>query len=276
MKILTLNTHGLQEEDYEEKLHGFLKWIVEEKPDLIALQEVSQSVGAKQVRAFDCPGMIPPKGNEVSLREDNHALRAARGLAEAGIECSWVWYPVKLGYGRFDEGLAFFSLCGEISGSETFLISRTKDYADWRRRGALGVCLKDRNEWFYTVHMGWWRDETESFLNQWNALSARIAPKAHGRVWVMGDFNAPAEIRGQGYDLVSASGWKDVYCMAREKDAGSTVRGAIDGWTGNRQGMRIDQIWCNRDVDIGSVRVVLDGKHGPVVSDHFGVLLEMN
>ena len=44
MKILTLNTHSLQEENYAEKLEGFIERILVEQPDVVALQEVNQSL----------------------------------------------------------------------------------------------------------------------------------------------------------------------------------------------------------------------------------------
>ena len=42
MKIMTLNTHSLAEPEYESKLAAFAGSLVQIKPDIIALQEVSQ------------------------------------------------------------------------------------------------------------------------------------------------------------------------------------------------------------------------------------------
>ena len=41
MKLITLNTHSLIEEHYEEKLHAFAEMVRKEKPDILALQEVN-------------------------------------------------------------------------------------------------------------------------------------------------------------------------------------------------------------------------------------------
>ena len=92
----------------------------------------------------------------------------------------------------------------------------------------------------------------------------------------MGDFNSPSHVRGQGFDCVQKSGWKDTYQLAREKDQGFTARGKIDGWrTGDEtQSMRIDYIWCSRDLIPRSSRVICNGLQEPVVSDHYGILLE--
>ena len=46
MKILTLNTHSLRENQYEQKLSWFVEGVLREKPDIIALQEVNQTCDA--------------------------------------------------------------------------------------------------------------------------------------------------------------------------------------------------------------------------------------
>ena len=43
MKLITLNTHSLEEEHYEEKLEQFVEEICREMPHVIALQEVNQT-----------------------------------------------------------------------------------------------------------------------------------------------------------------------------------------------------------------------------------------
>lgn len=36
MKILTLNCHSLEEENYQDKLLKFAQWTAKEKPDIVA------------------------------------------------------------------------------------------------------------------------------------------------------------------------------------------------------------------------------------------------
>ena len=43
MKLLTLNTHSLEEPDYVEKTVMFIERLVKEHPDIVALQEVNLS-----------------------------------------------------------------------------------------------------------------------------------------------------------------------------------------------------------------------------------------
>ena len=41
MKLITLNTHSIVEPDYEEKLYSFSRVVLEERPEILALQEVN-------------------------------------------------------------------------------------------------------------------------------------------------------------------------------------------------------------------------------------------
>ena len=47
MKLITLNTHSIVEPDYEEKLYSFSRVVLEERPEILALQEVNQTVSAE-------------------------------------------------------------------------------------------------------------------------------------------------------------------------------------------------------------------------------------
>lgn len=145
----------------------------------------------------------------------------------------------------------------------------------------LGIRTQGREDWFYTVHMGWWDDADEPFSAQWSTLERRLAfQKAAAPLWLLGDFNSPAEVRAEGYDCILRAGWHDTYLLADTKDEGITVAGTIDGWRGRSApqsgtgGMRIDHIWCSRPFPIRSSQVRFNGRRGRQVSDHFGVLIE--
>ena len=77
-------------------------------------------------------------------------------------------------------------------------------------------------------------------------------------------------------------GWLDTWELAESKDSGVTVEKAIDGWREQHgsgspaiMGMRIDYIWCNYPADVRSTKVVFNGRNYPVVSDHYGVMIEV-
>ncbi len=279
MKILTLNTHSLAEEDYENGLVCTAGAILKEQPDILAFQEVNQEAGQPLLPEDALKGYVPCAGFAGAVRRGNHAARLAALLREGGCPYVWTWLPVKLGYGIYDEGLALFSR-SPIEETDQISLSRTRDYGNWKTRKALGIQVRAAGErtdaWFYTVHMGWWDDAEEPFKEQWERLEAGVREKrARGAVWAAGDFNSPAHVRGQGYDYVKSSGWKDTYELAGERDEGLTVQAAIDGWRERREdgGMRIDYIWCSDCVKAESSRLIFDGKNYPRVSDHCGIIL---
>lgn len=280
MKILTLNTHSLQEENYPAKLDWFVEGILKEKPDIIALQEVNQTANAELMAVEMLEGQYPIPGC-MKIRQDNHAAQVAYRLRQAGVECYWAWLPIKLGYDKYDEGVAVLSLGRKIRCVDQFPISKVNDYNNWRTRAALGVQVEGLEDWFYCLHMGWWDDTAEGFLDQWKKLNCCIAGKRMcGTVWLLGDFNAPDAVPGQSYEHITAGGWIDTYRAAQRKDSGITVPGVIDGWretpSGKKtDGMRLDYIWCSRKTEILSSRVMFNGREERVVSDHFGVLVEV-
>ena len=280
MKLLTLNTHSLQEENYEQKLDWFIEGILQEKPDIIALQEVNQTSDATVAEDILWEGLysIPA---QVPLKQDNHAAQVVYRLRQAGVACHWVWLPIKLGYGKYDEGVALLSLGRKITAAEAFPISKVNDYHNWRTRGVLGLQVEGLTDWFYTFHMGWWDDAEEPFLDQWKQLEERISEKRrNGFVWLMGDFNAPDFVSGQSYEWILTNGWLDTYSAALEKDRGITVPCVIDGWKERLKdqevkAMRLDYIFCSHRVCVKSFQVIFNGENRPVVSDHFGVFIDI-
>lgn len=278
MKLMTLNAHGLPDEGCEDRLRRFVRGVVEEMPDVIALQEVCQSMDAPPADAALLKGYVPVQ-QDVSLRADSFAARAAALLREAGVMCSWTCLPFKAGYGRYDEGLALMSLGRRILRTEKACISRTQAYSDWRRRCALAAKVEGLADWFVCVHTGWWEDGNESFPAQWRALEGFCSGmRKRGQVWLMGDFNAPDNECGRSYDHIAAAGWHDAFPEAETRQGWATVTGAIDGWKGERAaqaaaGMRIDQIWHARPCEILSASVVFDGVRHERVSDHAGVMV---
>lgn len=270
MKLLTLNTHSLEEENYQKKLNELVSAVIEEKPDIIALQEVNQTKTERITPPEELEGMTLLQ-REIPVRRDNHALSMARMLGINRLRYNWVWLPVKTGYGRYDEGLAIMSL-HPIENTAVIKASKSDDYENWKTRRIPGI--KTNGEWFYSVHMGWWNDDEEPFSEQWARISAALPENE--KIWLMGDFNSRADVRGEGYDLVRASGWYDTYELAAERGSGYTVSKQIDGWRGSDSAdMRIDYVFTNRREIIKSSAVVFNGVNYPSVSDHCGVMIEL-
>ena len=269
---MTLNTHSLVEKNYSEKLEIFVKAVADIKPDIIALQEVNQSKEKKE--AANLPNYFAL--DNATVREDNHVLSAVTMLSEMGIDYHWCYKNIKSGYGIYDEGLALMSL-SPITNAVSITVSKEDNYDNWRTRKILGINTRANPEdSFFSVHYGWWKDK-DSFANQW--LNTLEKLKGCGSVWLMGDFNNPAEIRKEGYDLILKSGLYDSYSKATEKDNGITVDRIIDGWRdkikNDVKGMRIDQIWSSNYHNIKSHKVIFNGKNYPVISDHYGIIIEI-
>lgn len=157
----------------------------------------------------------------VPVREDNYAACVARLLRDAGFSCSWTWVSAKTGYEKYDEGMAILCANRTITSVNTFFISECRDYSNWKTRCVLGIQVSGSKDWFYTVHMGWWNDDEEPFLRQWECLNKALPQKKkQSTVWLLGDFNSPAQLRGESYDCIRDSGWTDTYEIAQKKTTG--------------------------------------------------------
>ena len=282
MKIMTINTHSLAEPDFGWKRERFVEVVLREQPDILALQEVNQTMEAPCLDSGDLHGYRPCPGVTVPLREDNYAAWLAQGLKAEGLAYAWSWLPSKIGYDVYDEGMALFSRV-PIAEVEAYRISQADDYRNWKTRRILGIRPEGPEPvWYYSVHMGWWDDEEEPFTEQWKGLNRHMAEKkaAGARIWLLGDFNSPSTVRGQGYDCVVGDGWLDSYELAARKDSGITVGQVIDGWrerpSGDetQKGMRLDYLFCSEPVQVASSQVICNGIRNPQVSDHYGVMIE--
>lgn len=268
MKVMTLNTHSLSEKNADFKRYETAKMIVSIKPEIIALQEVNQTISKEMI--------VPSKGyfGKDTIKEDNYASALMQDIQALGYDYHWVWIPIKLGYGKYEEGLAL--LCShEILEVEELLLSKTDDFNNWKRRKALGIKTKINDEiiWFYTVHMGWWKDDEEPFIYQWEILNKHLKNKSE-KVILLGDFNAPDKIRNQSYDRMIQDGYYDLYTLATTTLGHDTTQGKIDGWDEEITGMRIDYMFSNQKIDVKKLQVIFDGQNGPIVSDHFGLMME--
>lgn len=281
MKILTLNTHSLVEPDYENKLKLFVEMIVKERPDVFALQEVNQLMAADEVHPGD--KYVEVYRFKGKIRKDNHAYRVNEMLKEAGLSYYWTWIGAKKGYDVYDEGMAMFSLT-PILETRQFYISRSQCYSNWKTRKVLGIKTGEKPEWYFNIHMGWWDDEEDPFAAQWDNFQEELKIQVlwNQKIWLLGDFNSPSNNEDEGYEYVKEHGWLDTWDLAVKKDSGVTVEKEIDGWRDRKAsgspavvGMRLDYIWCNYPAKVQTTQVVFNGKDYPVVSDHYGIMIEV-
>lgn len=265
--LLTLNTHSWQEADNASCLRYAAEAIGIEQPDIIALQEINQ----QERGALADPGRLKDSGyveGGFSIVENNWAFCLAERLGNY----QWTWAFAHAGYKTWHEGVALFSR-SPIREVRSADVSDPDLPADsWRHRRVLAV--RTGNEWFCSVHMGWWKDGIDPFSGQWERLKMFTA-SMEGLCYVMGDFNCPAQVRNEGYDRMIADGWQDCYIRAQEKDDGITVPGQIDGWREEPvDGLRMDLCLARQPGHTLCSRVVFNGACYPRISDHFGVLTQ--
>ncbi|WP_026592565.1 endonuclease/exonuclease/phosphatase family protein [Bacillus sp. UNC437CL72CviS29] len=262
MKLLTLNCHSWQEENQIEKIRHLAKTIQEEDYDVIALQEVSQSIKAQNV----C-------GNK---KKDNYGLVLLAELEKLGLRnYNIVWDFSHIGYDIYEEGLAIITK-HPIVKQNSFFISESKDISYWKARKIVSVTIsyKGKNITLYSCHLGWWNDEEEPFQDQVDCLIKNV--NRNELSFLMGDFNNNARLQGEGYDYLMQKGFYDTYELALKKDEGTTVQGKIAGWDENKQNLRIDLILSNKPTTVLSSKVIFNGVNRNVISDHFGVEVQLD
>ena len=271
MKLLTCNSHSIIEKDYDNKLKYFAQWILDNDYDVIAVQESNQTHDAKAVVSLENCNYISSNENIV-IKEDNHIFNLIKYLNEKGQKYYWTWTPIKIGYGIFDEGIGVLSKYKPLEIKE-FYLSNSKAYDNYKVRKAIGikVNIDGKDKWFYSVHAGWWNDLEEPFKMQLSKLNKRFLFEKD-EVYLMGDFNNPADIEDEGYTALLQSGWHDTYRLADKKDNGITVSGLIDGWREHKiDSMRIDLILKNKNTPVKESTVVFNNLNGKQISDHFAV-----
>ena len=265
MKILTLNTHSLLEDDYEEKCRIFAEGTKELMPDIIVLQEVNQRKDGAAVHNTDRTFSV----GRIALRENNHALKVRSLLTKKGISYFLVWAGIKKCFDTFDEGIAILSL-SPIENAVSFAVSQVDDYENWKTRKAL--VARTQGITICTTHLGWWNDKEEPFEKQFLKLNEELSKRDCSIL--AGDFNSPDAIRGEGYELVLSKGWQDTFCHAKAREGSHTVSGPIAGWN-QKDDLRIDYIFLKDNISVKSCRTVFDGERFGRVSDHFGVIADI-
>ena len=94
-------------------------------------------------------------------------------------------------------------------------------------------------------------------------------------VVILGDLNNPAGTTG--YQLVENSYLpiQDAFVVAEETSGEATVEKKIDGWEENEAALRIDYAFVPKQWHVRKYEVIFDGRKTPIVSDHFGLLIQL-
>ena len=262
MKLLTVNVHAWMEENPSEKLDVLARTIAERAYDVIALQEVNQQRKA------------PLVGKE--LKQDNYGLVLLERLRNLGIQdYSYFWTNSHIGYDTYDEGLAILTKL-PVYGIDEFYCSTHKTIDSILSRKVLGVTVyyEDQLIELYSCHINLPGSQGEDQLENIQAILDRTST-SHLKV-LMGDFNTDALSDVATYEAIKDLGLRDSYDLAEEKDAGITVSKAIDGWSQHTQEKRLDYVFLTKERRVLTHRVVFNGSNQSVISDHFGVEVELS
>jgi len=261
MKLLTLNCHAWLEERQIEKIKTLAKTISENRYDVIALQEVNQPI---------LGGILEGK-----LKENNFAVVLLAELQELGrSDYRMIWDCCHTGYEIYEEGLSIVTR-HPIVEPHSFFVSNSEEMSFWKTRKIVGATLKIQEECIqvYSCHLGWWQDAEEPFMQQADRLLHNS--KQEGLTLLLGDFNNNAFTTGEGYDYLMKQGLYDTFTLAQTKDEGITVKGNIDGWGENQRELRLDLVLANRPVMVVDSRAIFNGKNQEIISDHYGVAVEI-
>ncbi|WP_338449788.1 endonuclease/exonuclease/phosphatase family protein [Niallia oryzisoli] len=259
MRLLSLNCHSWIEENQMEKMKILAETIQEKSYDVVALQEVNQSINAETIDGL--------------IKKDNFALVLLEELKKLGVtDYQLAWDFSHISYGEYEEGVALLTK-HPIEAKRSFFVSQSEDIANWKTRKVGGITIRYHKEMisFYSCHLGWWEDAEEPFKDQFDRL-CRFVSKDE-KFFLMGDFNNAAHLRSEGYDYILSKGLYDTHLLAKVKDDGITVAGQIAGWDENKQDLRIDYIFSSVPLEVQESSVIFNEKNKPVISDHFGVEL---
>ncbi|WP_019777752.1 endonuclease/exonuclease/phosphatase family protein [Streptococcus sobrinus] len=257
MNLLSLNVHAWMEDHQDQKLEHLADTIAAKDYDLIALQEVNQTIAA------------PIADGEV--RADNYGLILLGLLEQRGVAgYSYHWSTSHIGYDVYDEGIALLSRYPVLE-AEGFYTSKSQDIhtIDSRKIIRLKVEVDGQAVEVYSCHMNLPTSQTE---NQVDNLKRLVSHTDFAGVKIfMGDFNTDAISNPQAYQTILDQGLLDTYQLAETKDSGVTVCKSIDGWKGQSQDKRLDYVFVNQEVPVQTSRIIFNGQNQEVVSDHFGL-----
>lgn len=247
LNILTQNLHCLVEEDIANKQIILANKIAELDIDIAFLQEVAQTQCNQPIEDFP-------------INDDNYAVKLKDLLAEKGLTYYLQYVPIKESFGIYDEGVAILSKY-PLELYNATCISRTTDYANWKKRVVL-TCksnISNKEIFLATTHYGW-SDGYEVFENQFDESVKAIEDKDISIL--AGDFNVIPD--SKEYKHIKNSKFIDSF---NDTDYFNkpTFRG--DELTKDKQ-VRIDYIMTNKNIKVLDKKILfIDDR----VSDHYGV-----
>ena len=261
MKLLTLNVHAWLEDNQAEKIDILADTIVEKGYDVIALQEVNQLMASPAISR--------------ELKADNYGVILLNKINQSAEQkYSLFWSNSHIGYDKYDEGIAFLTRLS-VCEVDPFYCSQHQRLDSILSRTILGFTVEYQGKRIdcYSCHINLPNCEGENQLDNIRNIVERS--QSSNLKILMGDFNTDAIGDLQSYQQIKSLGLLDTFELAEQKDSGVTVEKAIDGWQGHSQEKRLDYIFLNQAQRVLSSQVIFNSKKKPIVSDHFGVEVEL-
>ncbi|MGY3766210.1 endonuclease/exonuclease/phosphatase family protein [Vagococcus vulneris] len=253
-----------------KKMRQIAAFIHEQSIDVIGLQEINQHMNAADSHLDSY--FMPIEHELIAVKDDNFAKLLAEELQKLGSCYYWSWAYSHIGYDTYHEGIAI--LAKRPFQADSFFASTVKDPRNHRTRKQI-VATFNQDLQIMSGHYSWWTgNEIDGFQAEWQKTLAYLG-EFKGTQVLLGDFNAPSQLDNESYSLVTKS-FVDCYNLAEKKIGSDTVNKKIDGWDDVSESMRIDFAFVRPKVDIAEYQVVFNGKNQPVVSDHFGVMVDIS
>ena len=261
MKLLTTNVHAWIEENQLEKIDILARTIAENDYDVVAMQEVNQIMTSPVVYS--------------DIREDNYGWILLNKIAEyTDTVYYYHWSNSHIGYGIYDEGIGILTK-HELKNTDDFYCTRSHTVRSISSRKIISAEIeyKGHEMEFYSCHMNLPTNKDENMID--NIQTVLNRNKDNVIKVLMGDFNTDAISSAEDYEKIKEQGLYDTYEMAEEKDSGITVSKNIHGWDNDMGKKRIDYIFIDRKVKVLKSTVIFNGINKPVISDHFGVEVDI-
>lgn len=236
VRVLTLNLWNV-EGPVRQRMRDLARWLDQVRPDVVALQEVAVLDGVWQ--------------------SDTVARQVGYGsVMTADLPGS--------------EGLALLSDAPIRPVATVPLPAVPGD--DRRLLQQADIDLGGITARIANTHWAWRPAATRGRVSQARAVAAEL-DGADRPVVLCGDLN---DVPGSPpLAILAAAGLVETFAMAGAPQRPTFDRANPYAWQDELLGRRVDHVLVSADVRVDGARVVLDGRDGPVVSDHHGVLVDV-
>lgn len=237
LRVLSLNMWDTYEYP-RERLRRLVGWLQQVRPDVVALQEVAVVDGRWQ-----SDRLADRAGYSTVLTVDLAGSEGLAVLADA---------PARL---------APTVTLPEVAGDARRLLQQ------------VDVDIEDVPVRVANTHWAWRLGDTTGRVHQAQAVAAALV-EVERPVVLCGDLN---DVPGSApLEVLEAAGLVETFTAAGADERPTFDAANPYAWQEELLGRRVDHVFVSAGMRVGGAQVVLDGEEGPVVSDHYGVAVEIH